>query len=604
MMQGLRDNMKIIIWITAVVFLVGFGVLQLGGVLDESPQQSSAGVIAKINGEPVRYDEFMRIYNQMVQQLTQERAMQQGEDSYVREQAWQQIVRSKLMEQEARRRHIQITPEEIRTSIRLTPPEFVTRAPTFQTDGQFDYRKFLAELENPNSQLPWSQVEAFVAASLPSQKLQDQVVAAAKVSDGDIRDRFLLQNDLLALRYLIFSPDSFQVDTSRIGGVDIETYYKSHPEEFTGPAEVKVQVLLVPRLPGEADFAARQERLQGVVDQLRAEPDSFESYARTYSEIGSAGRGGDPGGESYFEDLRPVFRAGLRDVKPGQISQIQREERSLHVFRVDSRYPDPVTGRERIKYHEIAVMVQPGAETIRAARAQVGSIGKEAKRQGIAAVSTRRGLRTFASEYFAMGRSGNNIFERFPDLELWCFDAKVGGISRPIPSENGWYLYQILDRRKAGVRPIEMVIEESKLALIHSLKTARAEETAKQARAAIVAGVSEVEAAMRFGGRAGTADGVTRNGIINGVGKDTKSVGTLFALPPRTWSPVLTGPSGVLVAVIDSHTTPSEAEFQKQAAAMRQSILNERRQVAFVEWMQELLRRAKIVDYRENFFDV
>ena len=606
MMQSLRENMKLIIWITAIVFLVGFGILELGGVVGQSTQgQGPKGVIAMINGEPIRYQDFNQLYTQMVQQLTAQRSMQEGEDSYVREQAWQQIVRSKLMEQEARRHHIQVTPEEIKAAIRLTPPDFLMKAPVFQTNGQFDYRKYMSEVDNPNSQLPWSQVEAYVAANLPSQKLQDEIVTTAKVSEGDVRDRFLLQNDKLDLHFVGFSPDSFQVDTTRIGGADVETYYKAHPELFVGPAETKVQVMLVPRVPGETDFAASKERLQGVLDQIRAEPDSFEAFARTYSEIGSAAAGGNAPGEPYSDEMRPSFVKGLRDVKIGQISDVLREERSLHIFRVDNRHPDKATGRERIKYHEIAIRVMPGAEAIRVAREEVAAYSKEAKRSGVAAVATAHGLRTFQSDWFSEGQSGNSLFEKFPDAELWCFKAKVGDISRPLPSEIGWYVYQILDQRKPGLRPLESVERDAKVALIRSLMTAKAAEAAKQARAAILAGMSLEDAAKRYrASRSGEAKDVTRNGYIGTFGREPKLVGMLFAFPVKAWSPVLTSESSALFAFIDAHRTPSEEEFQKQAGTIRQNLLNERRQVAFVEWMKAVRRRAKIVDYRENYFEV
>lgn len=607
MMQSLRDNMKLIIWITAIVFLVGFGILQLGGVVGESTSntQGPRGVIATINGEPIRFQEFNQLYTQMTQQLTQQRAMQEGEDSYVREQAWQQIVRAKLMEQEARRRHIQVTPDEIKTAIRLMPPDFLMKAPVFQTGGQFDYRKYVSELDNPNSQLPWAQVEAYVASNLPGQKLQDQVVSSARVSEGDVRDRFLLQNDKIDIHYLAFVPDSYQVDTTRIGGADIESYYKAHPELFAGPAQSKVQVLLIPREPGTTDFAATRERLQGILDQIRAEPDSFESFARTYSEISSAATGGKVAAEPYSEEMRPIFVKGLRNVKEGQISDILQEERSLHIFRVDKRHPDKTTGRERIQYHEIALRVQPGSDAIRAARAQVVEYTKEAKRLGVAAVATKHGLRTFESDFFTEGESNNQLFERFPDMELWCFQSKVGSLSRPIPTEVGWYLYQILEVRQAGVRPLETVQREARAALIRSLKTTKAEGAAKQARAAIVAGMGMDEAAKRFGAfRISEAKGVTRNGYIQNLGREPKSVGTLFAIPVKTWSPVMSSQATVIFAYVDSHTTPSEEQFQKEAGTIRNSILNERRQVAFTEWMHEVRRRAKIVDYRENFFEV
>src|SRR5258706_4798161 len=264
MMQSMRDNMKVIIWITAIVFLVGFGVLQLGGVLNPPNASGPAGVIAKVNGEPIRYEEFMGMYQNIVNQMRQSRELKEGEDSYIREQAWEQMLQSRLVSQEVRRRGIKVTPEEIKIAIRYAPPQFVTAAPGFQTDGKFDYRKYLAELDNPNSQVPWAQGEDYVAQTLPQEKLQQEIAATAKISEGDVRERFQLLNENLNIRYLFFPADSFPVDTTKIGGADIETYYRSHPEEFTGPPETKLQVSLVQRRPKDQDFRMARESMHGI----------------------------------------------------------------------------------------------------------------------------------------------------------------------------------------------------------------------------------------------------------------------------------------------------------------------------------------------------
>ncbi|MGH7682547.1 MAG: SurA N-terminal domain-containing protein, partial [Candidatus Eiseniibacteriota bacterium] len=176
MMQGLRDNMKIIIWITAIVFLVGFGILQLGGVMGDSGVQAPRGIVAKINGEPIRLETYTQLVTQMTGQVTTQRPLQEGEDSYIREQAWSQLIGSKLMEQEAKKRGIEVSPDEIKAAIRISPPDFLMQAPVFQTDGKFDYKRYLSELDNPDSRLPWTQVEAAVANQLPLEKLRDQVI--------------------------------------------------------------------------------------------------------------------------------------------------------------------------------------------------------------------------------------------------------------------------------------------------------------------------------------------------------------------------------------------------------------------------------------------
>ncbi|HEU5310760.1 MAG TPA: peptidylprolyl isomerase, partial [Candidatus Eisenbacteria bacterium] len=213
--------------------------------------------------------------------------------------------------------------------------------------------------------------------------------------------------------------------------------------------------------------------------------------------------------------------------------------------------------------------------------------------------------RTFESGYFAQGRSNNSLFEQFPEAETWLFQAKEGAISRPLPSEVGWYLYQVQDRREAGIRPLESVQREAKVALMRSLRVAKAEEMAGRALAAVRGGMTPEAAAAQFGGFAGEAPTVSRNGVMGQLQRDPRAAGILLTVPVGSWSPVLASESGpVFTALIVNHVVPTEAQYQEQAPSIRQNLMNERRQVAFVEWMQDVRRKAKIEDYREDYFEV
>ena len=605
MMQSMRNNMKVIIWATAIIFLVGFGILQLGGVLNPPSAGGPAGVIAKINGQPVRYEEFMQVYQNGVSQAVAQsptHELQEGEDSYIREQTWEQIVQSHLVGQEVRRRGIHATPEEIKIAIRFAPPQFVTAAPGFQTKGQFDYRKYLAELDNPNSQVPWAQVEAYVAETLPAQKLQQEIASAAKVSEADVRERFLLINEKFKVRYVSFVADSFPVDTSRIGGADIETYYKSHPEEFTGPPEVKLQVSLVPRRPKDADFAVAREKMLGIREQIVAQPDSFAKYARTYSEGGSNIKGGDVGDIPYTQ-LRPTFQAGLKSLQPGQLSDAIREERSVHLLRLDKRWMDPKSNQMMVHYHEIASRVLPGADAIRDARKAVLALVSDARKQGLAKAALRAGFASQETQFFREGKSNNDVFKRFPEMETWAFQGKVGSVSHPVPTENGWYLYEILERQPMGLRPLTQARVFARERLVHSLQLARASDAATQARAALGSGSNDIEAARRFHGVTGIAMQVTKNGYLGSIGNEPKIAGGLFSTPTGTWSRPLTGDYGALVGFVLEHERPTEEDFKKQETEIRTAILNERRQTRFTEWLMGVRKKAKIEDFRENYFE-
>ena len=604
MMQSMRDNMKVIIWATAIVFLVGFGVLQLGGVLNPpSGRGGPAGVIARINGEPVRYEEFNGMYQNILNSVRQSREIKEGEDSYIREQAWSDMVTSKLVQQEVRRRGITVTADEIKTMIRASPPEFVMQAPGFQTNGQFDYRKYLAELDNPNSQVPWAQVEDYVAQTLPQQKLQQEIVATAKVSEADVRERFQLVNDKMKVRYISFAADSFSVDTTKIGGADIETYYRTHPEEFTGPPEVTLQVTMVQRRPKEPDFAVARERMMGIREQIVAQPDSFPRYARTYSEAGSAERGGD-GADVLYSQLRPSFQAALKVTQPGQLTDVIREERSVHLLRLDKQFADPKSGQMWVHYHEIAFRVEPGSESIRDARKKVQDLLTDARKHGIAKAATRAGYPTSQTPFFREGNSKNDVFKRFPEVERWAFTAKVGSVSNPIPTENGWYLYEIADRQPSGLRPLTTARVFARERLLYSLQLARASDAAKEAAARIAGGAKDLGALKGLRGVEGIATDMTRNGYMGNLGLEPEIVGALFSTPTGTWSRALTGNRVAIVGFVMEHQQPKQEDYKTQAAQIRNTILNSRRQERFQEWLESARKRAKIEDFRENYFEV
>ena len=77
-----------------------------------------------------------------------------------------------------------------------------------------------------------------------------------------------------------------------------------------------------------------------------------------------------------------------------------------------------------------------------------------------------------------------------------------------------------------------------------------------------------------------------------------------MVLPEGEWSRPRTGDSGVLLAQVLRHNRPSEEDFKKQEASLRQNLLSERQRVIFTEWYGEIRKSAKIQDYREEIFGV
>jgi hypothetical protein len=301
--------------------------------------------------------------------------------------------------------------------------------------------------------------------------------------------------------------------------------------------------------------------------------------------------------------LRPAFQAALKTLQPGQLSDIVREERSVHLLRLDKRWMDPKKNQMMVHYHEIAFRVEPGAEAIRDTRKAIQALVQDARKSGLAKAAARAGFATTETNYFREGNSQNQVFDSFPEIERWCFAAKVGSVSHPVPTENGWFLYEIVDRQPAGLRSLAQARVFVRERLLHSLQVARATDAATQAKAAIASGTTDAAIARQFHGVTGIAPEVTKNGRLGPLGSEPKIVGGLFSTPVGAWSRPLTGNWGALVGYVTEHTRPTEDEYRKQALEIRNGLLNERRQTRFAEWLQSLRRNAKIEDFRENYFE-
>ncbi len=256
--------------------------------------------------------------------------------------------------------------------------------------------------------------------------------------------------------------------------------------------------------------------------------------------------------------LRPSFQIALKTLEPGKLSDVVKEERSVHLLRLDKRWVDPKTNQVWVHYHEIAFRVEAGADAIREARKSVQDMIASAKKQGLAKAALKAGYPTSDFPYFRQGKSNNDVLNRFPEVEAWAFTAKAGSVSNPVPMENGWYVFEILDRQPTGLRPLAQARTFVRERLIASLQLARATDAATQARNALVPGATDLQVAKQYHGVQNLATSVTRNGYLGQTGSEPKIVGGLFATPPQTWSRPLVGNSGVVVGFVLEHRRPSE----------------------------------------------
>ena len=134
MLSTLRENLKALswlLWLTVASFVIAIFV-DWGRAGDAARVDASANWVARVNGESISVAEFTdalrtldRFYRQIYRDQYDARALG------IARQALNQLVRERLILDEARRMGLRVTPEEISRQI--------TRDPTFQQDGKFGF---------------------------------------------------------------------------------------------------------------------------------------------------------------------------------------------------------------------------------------------------------------------------------------------------------------------------------------------------------------------------------------------------------------------------------------------------------------------------------
>ncbi|HKR62229.1 MAG TPA: SurA N-terminal domain-containing protein, partial [Thermoanaerobaculia bacterium] len=334
----MRDSFHHLRWVLIAVvasFVFGFVFVNMGtgGAGIGGGAQDNRAYAAKVNGETITFTEYYRalknledMYRQMYGgQFTPEMASQMG----LQQQVLNSLVDQRLLVQEAKRLHLQGTPEEVRKKL--------LSIPTFSPDGKFVgmelYNRYVtgplgyasaAEFESDLAdQITLEKMEsALQNAVVVSPKTVDaeyrrenenakiryvllpalQQAAAMTVSDAEIQAHYtanqskFAHGDQRTLRYLLADYTKLRA-TVKPTDEDLRRRYEASKSGFTQPAAAHVLHILIKSEPGatpEADAAARA-KAESIVQQLRGGAD-FGALARVNSQDpSSSSNGGDMG---------------------------------------------------------------------------------------------------------------------------------------------------------------------------------------------------------------------------------------------------------------------------------------------------------------------
>jgi peptidyl-prolyl cis-trans isomerase D len=593
-MQQMRQNTKWIMLVTALAF-VGLMVFQWGMDLSgRSSQNFTGGQVGEINGEPVTNEQYQTVYRNLYQQTQQQsnEPISASQTKQLEDQAWQQIVSDRLIQQELARRGIKVSNAEIQQAARYAPPPEFYNAPQFQTNGQFDLNKYHQFLASSGPEV-LGQLESYYRSILPRNKLFEEVAAGTYVTNDQLWRLYVEQHETASVRYIAFAPDAMVPDGDvTITDAEIQTYYDNHKDDFSRAAQASVNVVAVDRKPTAADTAAARQHALDIRKEIVDGANFADVAEQESSDKASAANGGELGTVTRGQTV-PAFDQAIWNTPVGQISQPILTQYGYHILQVESRSADSARVRhilipiERTSASEDSLMTEVDSlETL---------IGKLPLEDAAKDLGLRVRQATLTPQLPMVAGIGN--IQNGVD---WVFnDASVTGDVSPIlESPSYYYAIEIVKKTPARTLSLEEATPTIRTVLLRQKKQARTREMALHILDGVKPGTSLDSIARLAKLQVRDAGPFTRFDYVPGLGSGNAAVGTAFGLPIGKISGLVATQNGFFVMEVTKRTMPDRKDFEAQKAQERSQVIAAMQRQRINDFLQALHDNAKIVDDR------
>ncbi|HEU4436238.1 MAG TPA: SurA N-terminal domain-containing protein, partial [candidate division Zixibacteria bacterium] len=301
MLKTMRKNTKIVLWVVIAAFI---GTIVFAWGMQYTASQQMKNYVAKVNGEKITADEYLFYFDRLAKQWeAQNPQSEMPEDQRVKlhYDAWRELLRNIVMQQQTERYGLGVTDGELVEFLQkyyYAVPELL-QLEVFQTNGQFDYNKYLAIMnsKDPAAGPFWAQIEAMVRPKILEFKLSNAVFSTARVSNQDVVNRYKEYNEYYKVKIVQVRSEQFRTQAAS-SEEELKTAFNENKEKYRQPERAHITFVRFAKTSAvEDERRAEDEALRIRSEALKAaDSAAFAALARQYSEDPTAGRnGGDLG---------------------------------------------------------------------------------------------------------------------------------------------------------------------------------------------------------------------------------------------------------------------------------------------------------------------
>jgi peptidyl-prolyl cis-trans isomerase D len=584
-MDKMRKSTSAILW----VLIFSFGLLwMLADTNFFDVLQRGSGTLGEVNGEAVSLEE----YNNRISYYTEQYSQRTGNSANAEmranfeEQAWNDIVTGKLMQQKMDELGIKVTDQEVISMITGENPDPFIRQQFQREDGTIDRVALKTAIESPENKQLWVSIEQQLREKRRQQKMNNYLQSSMEISQYEVEQEYLQNSSTADISFVRFPyADVAESDVS-VTESDLQSYYDNNQQKFERKKSYRFNYVSFDKTPTKQDTARTLKEMESLrTDFADAENDSLflNQYQSTtpYSAQMVA-----------KEDVRDLFQPVL-ELEDGQVSEVIRNQGRVFLLKKIEETDSEI----KFVAFSMDVTADPIATVDKQAK-EADDFSFFAEEDGFEAEAERRELNLQEGS----ATKGTNFISgigQSQQIMSFLQTAEEGATSTPLELSNQFVVLKVTEVAPAGVQPFEEVKEQ-----IRSTVTSnkRKEHLAQQVKDQLSQNSDLSALAEATGKEVGTATGLTMNAsTIPGAGREPSIVGAVFGLEQGAQSAPVQGVSAVFVVRVDNLQAADVANLSTSQRNQIREKLQKQKGSSFMEtWVEQLKEEADIEDNRSD----
>ena len=607
--------MQVVMWTILVLFVtsMAIGGLVGGASITDIFGGRQGNEVGSLNGKPILFEDFNQLVSNEINRMDQQsgRLISDEEREYVRAVVWERLIADLIIQEQIIKNKIVVGDEEVLFQMKNNPPPFLQNSDAFQSFGRFDLEKYLDAVLNP-SQIDWKPIEDFMQnVYLPSYKLQQYITNAAAISSKDVledyKKRFLdYKLEVLHVTEKAIDQDFYNgLLADRPSNDELLDIYNENILDYDQPELRYLKYVKWPIMSNATDSLRVKLEAEDLIFRLNKGED-FALLANTYTEDPSNSadpqnlKGGDLG---WFNkgQLLPEFEIASFEAEKGSIVGPILTQYGYHIIKVNDKRT--VESNEQVNASHILLTIQPGRGTENELKDTASIFALEATEYGFFALADSLGLEIQDSnglrkesifvDNFGVGRSAVNF----------AFNNVEGSTSDAIKNDNFFGVFFLDKVDKETVIPFEEVKEDLRNEFLSEFKKNHLKTLAESIKdnnqeemnlSAIYKNNENLEyVAETNSALIGSFESIGKSNFIVGALADAKEGDILGPLP------TLRGQAFLRVIEISEVVN---SDFEEKKESIKFSLLIDRQNAIWGNWLQALRDNADLKDYRYDFY--